>query len=113
MKNTFTINDKKYTAKELDFNTICDMQDVGFDVTENVNEKFLSATRAYLAVCAGISTEDAGNEISAHMKSGKNLKELVSIFERKVQESDFFRKGQSGEEKTAPEDKTETDEKTE
>lgn len=116
-KNTFTINDKEYTAKDFGVNMICDMQDIGFDVTEKINN-VLQFVRAYIAVCSGTyDLEFAGSEMDEHMKKGKNFDDLRDILDLKVEESGFFRQNSKTAAETAatvPEqDSEETDEKTE
>lgn len=89
MKHTFTINNVVYTAKEFDFNTVCDLEDYGVSL-EEMQKKPTSAIRAYFALCTGGSIEDAGNEMQAHIMAGGNLNDLTQAMVAEMNESDFF-----------------------
>lgn len=90
MIKAIEINGKAYKPAELDFNTMCDMEDLGVSIFETEN-KGLSAVRAYLAVSAGISKEEAGAEIGEHIANGGSLEVLSEAFSEAVRESTFFR----------------------
>ena len=95
---TFTINGISYTAKDFDFNLICDLEDMGVPL-EKVQEKPLSMVRGYFALCAGKGNNYAGNEIQAHTVNGGNLEEITNVMSEKMEESDFFRALSKTEEK--------------
>ena len=57
----FTLNGKEYKSKELDYNTACDLEDMGVSL-EMANTRPMSMVRAYFACCADISKEAAGKE---------------------------------------------------
>lgn len=86
---TFTVNGKSYKTKEIDFNGMCDLEDMGVSVT-NMREKSLSLVRAYVAFCANISPEEAGKEIAAHMKNGGKLDSAMELAFDALKNSDFF-----------------------
>lgn len=115
-KNTFTINDQTYTARAFDFNLICDMEEVGFDV-QNRSGSALAMLRAYLAVCSGTyDTTWAGSEINAHVVNGGEVGDQLTIMYEKLDESDFFqalRKRSEEAEKTDTTDQTAESEETE
>lgn len=113
-KETFKLNDKEYKAKNFGINTICDMQDIGFDPTENANN-ILQFVRAYVAVCSGTyDLEFAGNEMDEHIQKYGNFDELREILFQKVEESGFFRPNtQTAEETTPTGETTESEEKAE
>lgn len=115
-KNTFTINDNTYTARAFDFNLICDMEEVGFDVQRRSGSA-LAMLRAYLAVCSDTyDTAWAGSEINAHVVNGGEIGEQLTIMYEKLNESDFFRalQNRSAEaEKKAAEGQTAESEETE
>ena len=85
------INGKAVKPAELDFNAMCDMEDMGISIFEADN-KGLSSLRAYLAISEGITKEEAGVEIGAHLANGGNLDELAEAFSNAVKESTFFQK---------------------
>ena len=87
---TFTINKKVYMAKEFDFNTICELQELGLNMDE-MGKKPMAFMRAYLSMCGNMSVEEAGNEIQAQIVSGGKLDDLQKAFADAVSESDFFR----------------------
>lgn len=86
---TFTVNGKSYKTKEIDFNGMCDLEDMGVSVT-NMREKSLSLVRAYVAFCANTSAEEAGKEIAAHMKNGGKLDSVMELAFDALKNSDFF-----------------------
>lgn len=90
MKKTFEINGKKYTAKPITFNAICEFEDMGFDI-EQLFEKKLKGMRVYLAYCGDMDVDTAGTEIEAHLMNRKNINELSEALVEAVQESGFFR----------------------
>ena len=86
----FTINSKRYIAKEIDFNALCDLEDEGLSLSD-IQNKPMSAVRAYFTICFGGDKEAAGKEIENHIIGGGSLEELSSVFLEEFQKSDFFR----------------------
>ena len=91
---SFTVNNKKYVAKDFTYNTVCDLEDMGVALSD-FKGKPMSVVRAYLAVCADSDMEYAGNEIQAHVVAGGNFDDMMQIMSEKMDESDFFRALQS------------------
>lgn len=89
MKNTFEINGKTYEAVPFTFNTICDLEDMGFNI-EHMESRPISAVRAYLGVCMG-DKELAGNEIEAHLINGGDLNGVMDAITKEVESSGFFK----------------------
>lgn len=89
MKHTFTINGTVYTAKEFDFNTVCDLEEEGISL-EELQKKPTSALRAYFALCFDGSKEDAGLEIQKHIISGGDMNDLAQAMVAEMNQSDFF-----------------------
>lgn len=87
---TFTINGHDYKSKPVDFNLMCDLEEMGAPLQDG-GKKHFSTARAYFAICAGLSNEAAGKEIEAHIISGGTLKELNNAFSEELEKSDFFR----------------------
>lgn len=106
MTRFFTINGKRYTAKPLTFNAVCELEDMGVSLAE-MSKKSMSTARAYLAICADIDKEEAGGEIEAHVVAGGNINELFNVFTAEINESGFFQGLRKNQEETAP---TETEE---
>ena len=85
----FTINGKKYDAKELDFwyMTILDKNNI--DVN---NITGMAAINCYAAWCMGVDEETAAKEISAHViANGGEFPDVMAAYVEKITESDFFR----------------------
>lgn len=89
MEKTFEINNKKVVAKDFDFNMMADIEEMGMDM-DKVFKSPTSSCRAYLAVCLGITKEEAGLEIQEHLKNGGDLQELAVAFANAINNSDFF-----------------------
>lgn len=106
---SFTVNNKKYVAKDFTYNTVCDLEDMGVALSD-FKAKPMSVIRAYLAVCADKDMEFAGNEIQAHIIAGGNFEDMMQIMADKMDESDFFRALQTGTENN-PTEGTETESK--
>ena len=90
MTRTFTINGKLYQAREITFNTICELEDAGVSLTE-IEQKPISTVRSYFAICLGGNKEVAGQEIEKHIINGGNLDEIMTAFREELADSDFFR----------------------
>ena len=84
------INEKKYQAKELDFNFLCALGEVGIEI-QDIGKKFFPAIRCYAAYCMGVDSEIAGNEINEHIIKGGSFNDVIEVFNQKAEESDFFR----------------------
>lgn len=87
--HTFKINNKDYKTVPFDFNVVCDLEDLGVSI-EQAGDKPVSLIRAYFSLCARISVEEAGREISNHIKNGGNLDEISEVMNAEIEESDFF-----------------------
>ena len=87
---TFKINGKDYKSKALDFNLVCDLEDMGIAI-DDIGKKQTATMRAYFALCANVDKESAGLEMQEHVKAGGNFKELAQVFNEELEKSDFFR----------------------
>ena len=86
---TFTINGKKYDAREMDFNFICKLEDEGMAL-EEFDTKTVKFLRAYFSFCSGLKPEDAGTELTAHVIAGGDLDELSSAMFESGEQSGFL-----------------------
>lgn len=84
------INGKEITAKPIDFNATIELNDLGGDIY-SFGTKPLAALRAYLAYCEGVSAEEAGQEIEAHIIGGGDLSDLSTAFVKACDDSAFFK----------------------
>lgn len=87
--NKFTVNEKEYMAKPFDFNLVCDLEDMGVTMSEMGRKRF-SVTRAYFAICAGLSNEAAGKELEAHAIAGGTFEAINIALNAEMEKSDFF-----------------------
>lgn len=84
------INGKTYTVPELDFNAMCELEDMGVALNE-MDKKVLTTVRGFLALAMKTDMEAAGKELEGHLASGGNINEMVEEVNRAVNESGFFR----------------------
>ena len=90
MIKMFVVNGKRYTAKEFDFNLLCDLEEQGLSL-EDIDKKPMSLIRTYLAFCGNITKEEAGKEIEKHLISGGKFTDVVEAMSEQMQDSGFFR----------------------
>lgn len=83
------INNKEYKLPELNFNTICMLEDMGLSLTE-MDKKVLSTVRGFLALAMDGDEEKAGREMEMHLANGGDLNEMMEEINRAVQTSGFF-----------------------
>ena len=97
-----TINSKDYKIdKVIDFNGICELEDLGLDLS-NLKKTKMSSIRALLAYVGGMDTDTAGAEIMEHLKKGGSFEDFTPLINSLV-ESDFFQATrQPSEEKKTP-----------
>ena len=89
MNRIFVINDKRYTAKPFNFNTVCDLEESGISIQE-LTKKPMAMARAYFALCAGLDKTRAAEEIEQHVIHGGKFDELYNVMGEEMNESDFF-----------------------
>lgn len=86
----FIVNGKEYKAKEFTFNLVCDLEDMGYEM-EKMGSKPMTITRAYFALCAGVTEEIAGREIESHLIGGGDFSVISNAMQEQMENSDFFR----------------------
>lgn len=86
----FTINGTTYKSKTVDFNMICDLEDMGLSISD-MNKKSSAFMRGYFALCSGLTVEQAGIEMQAEMINGGDLTALAEAMTKEITDSDFFR----------------------
>lgn len=84
------INGNEYKIPELNFNTMCMLEDMGVPLT-SMDKKLLSTVRGFVSLAMNGDSEKAGREIEAHLANGGNFDEIMKDIERAVKESGFFR----------------------
>ena len=68
----FVINGTEYEGAKYDYNTHCDMKDMGVDISKFTKNPE-GIIRAYLAVSSGMDLRMAGDEINEHIINGGSL----------------------------------------
>ncbi len=84
------INGKTYKTPELNFNSMCDLEDMGIQI-KDMGKKPLTTIRGFLALALNGDSELAGQEIAEHLTKGGKLDDLSEELNKAVSESDFFR----------------------
>lgn len=83
------INGKDISVMEVTFNHVCKMEDMGIDLGST--GKTLSTLRAFVAIALNESAEEAGADIEKYVEDGNDLKELVEVMTKSMENSGFFR----------------------
>ena len=104
MKTYITINNKRYEAKEFDFNMICDLQEMGINVLNmsSIRQNPIPIIRAYAALCMDADKDIAGAEVQAHVIAGGGFEEILEVITKMMEESDFFQALNKTAEKNTP-----------
>jgi len=98
--NRFTINGVTYSAKPFDFDMVCQLEEMGVTF-ERIDKMPMSIIRAYFAICAGISKEQAAELIQNHLIKGGTLEDVTEPMAKEMNDSDFFRALSQKEEQTS------------
>lgn len=98
------INNKSYKALPMSFNTICELEALGVDLTK-IESNYMQTMRAYLSLCMKCSLEDAGKELEKHFINGGDLDEFSEEFQKAVEQSGFFQALQTPTTKTTAKSK--------
>lgn len=83
------INGKTYTVPELDFNAMCELEDMGVVINE-MDKKVMTTVRGFLALAMNSDMESAGRELEEYIASGGKMETIVEEMNRAVSESGFF-----------------------
>ena len=83
------LNNKEYKIPEITFNTICDLEEMGVDLS-GINKKALSTVRGFLALAVGGDLEEAGRILEEHLVNGGGLEEVLREIEEALVKSGFF-----------------------
>ena len=93
MANTqtrFSVNNVNYIAKPFDFDMVCELEDMGVSF-EKIDKLPLGLIRAYFAICANLTKEQAAQQIQAHLINGGKLDDITEPMAKEMNDSDFFR----------------------
>jgi len=83
------INGKTYKTPSLDFNTLCELENMGVSIAD-FGKKPMFAIRAFVSLAMNGDTEKAGNEIAEHLIKGGSLEDISNEFNKSLEESGFF-----------------------
>lgn len=89
-QNRFTVNKVSYVAKPFDFDMVCELEEMGVTF-ERIDKMPLSLIRAYFAVCANTTKEQAALLLQKHLTSGGALEDITTPMSKEMNDSDFFR----------------------
>lgn len=86
------INGKDYKEAEIDFNAVCELEDMGIKIFNLKGVSGAKIARAYAALCMGGADmlDLAGVEINNHIINGGKLEAITEAFGKAVNESGFF-----------------------
>ena len=86
-----TINGKEYPIPEMDFDTVCQLEENGISLLgmDERNPKIATMLRAFVAWIMGVDTRRASIEINEHLKNGGNLLELMTVITDALEDSGF------------------------
>lgn len=86
-----TINGKEFELREIDFNAVCELEDLGMSIIDIKDKTFLfKSIRALVAFVERCDLEKAGKEVEAHLTNKGKINDFTPLFEM-VSKSDFFR----------------------
>lgn len=83
------INEKEYELRKIDFNAVCELEDLGFSPLK-IGDKSFSSIRALVAFIAKCDIFKASKEIENHIAKGGKLDDFYPLITM-VTNSDFFR----------------------
>ena len=89
MNNTFTLNGLTVSAREFNFNALCDLDNYGISI-QDVGDKPMAFVRAYIALCMNTSLEEAGQNVNDHIVNGGTLDDIFAAINKELENSGFF-----------------------
>lgn len=89
-ENKITLNGKEYKIKDVDFDGMCELEELGLSLT-TVKNKPLTAFRALVSYYCDLPLDEAAKEIEEHLKNGGDFTKIYSDLVERLSESGFFR----------------------
>lgn len=86
--NNIVINNTTVNIKPINFEAICALEDLGFDV-QTIGNKTFSSIRCAVAFHMDITVENASKVIEEHILNGGKLADFAPFLES-ITKSDFF-----------------------
>ncbi len=87
---TITINGKSYPLPKINYRTIIQLEDLGFEANK-AEQKMFKSYAALVALTANVDIEEAADLIEAHCNSGGSLADF-NVLMNNIVESGFFTK---------------------
>lgn len=87
--NTFEVNKIMYKIPNLDFNAVCELEDMGVSMS-NLSKTPMSGLRGFFALSFDNNKDFAGAEIQEHMVNGGDIKNISEALVKAVENSGFF-----------------------
>ena len=93
MRRFVTINDREYEVPEVNFDTICQLEESGiYLMNMDRNErKIATMIRALVAWVTGLDLKAASAEISEHIANGGNIMDITNEIIGAITDAGFFR----------------------
>ena len=89
--NRVTINGREYTIPEVDFDTICQLEENGVYLLNMDRRKLATMVRGLVAWIMDVDTRTASMEIQAHIQNGGDIAEILTKVTDAVNNSGFFK----------------------
>ena len=87
--NKVKINDKDYVIKDLGFEDMILLEDIGVDLMSG--DLGLRDIVTVLAHTVGLETMECAKELTQHVKKGGNLEDIMVAINKAMEESGFIR----------------------
>jgi len=84
--NTFTVNEKVYTAKPFNFRVLRDLGRMGVRI-EEIDKNPLPIIEGYFRICSGLDEDTAVDEIA----SMEDVNAIMEALSKEMNDADFFR----------------------
>lgn len=91
MDNYVTINGREYRIPEMDFETVCQLEENGISLLgmSEKNPKIATMIRAFVAWIMDVPTQMASAEIQEHIRNGGNIMDLLTAITTALETSGF------------------------
>lgn len=95
MKRFVTINEKEYEVPEVNFDTICQLEENGVYLMsmDKNDRKIATMIRALVAWIIGEDAATASREISEHIRKGGNIIDITNTIIEAITDAGFFKQG--------------------
>lgn len=86
------INDTKYDIPELDFNSICELEENGIYLLnmDRKDRKYATMVRGLVAWVMKTDVDTASMEIQQHIEKGGNIADIMARITQAINTSSFF-----------------------